>query len=117
MNRDKWTIRRINFYHRHELLVQVGESEKRLVRTQNDFAWVEWDGRVEVFHILAHEQLIGCELHLDNDSFVGVTWLKIKSPTNVRVLDDREKKMKKLNIGSEEGIARDLGLRECCRLF
>ena len=105
MNKDKWTICRINFYHRDELLVQVGSR------------WVEWDARVEVFHILAHEQLIGCELHLDNDSFVGVTWLKIKSPTNVRVLDDREKKMKKLNIGSEEGIARDLGPRECCRLF
>lgn len=45
-NKDKWTINRINFYHRHELLVQVGESEERRVRTQNGYAWVKWDGRV-----------------------------------------------------------------------
>jgi hypothetical protein len=47
----------------------VGESDRWVV---------EFGGRREVFVIADDEQLIGCELDHNDDSFLGLSWLKWK---------------------------------------
>ena len=54
----------INFWSDKERLLAIG--------------WADDEGRKEEFEIADDEHLIGCELDVLNNNFVGVTWLKMK---------------------------------------
>jgi hypothetical protein len=67
---SEWWIGQINFYSGTETLVKLGEPD--------EFIQLE-TARVELFEIAFDEQLIGCELNIDEDDyFIGLTWLKWK---------------------------------------
>ena len=70
-------ICQINFYHRKELLVKTGWTDKQIKEYHNNL------GRREIFQIADDEQLIGCQLDegliRGVNRFIGVTWLKMKT--------------------------------------
>ena len=55
----------------------MGEDDENL-RNHN---YYDSDIRIEVFDIADDETLIGCELEQSDKFFVGVTWLKWKTPS------------------------------------
>ena len=69
LSNREWEIVQINFFHRKERLVAVGNTD----------GWVKKiAGRRHNFEIADDEQLIGCEINQNHDDCGGIVWLKMK---------------------------------------
>ena len=69
-------LRQIKFYCKEEKLVGLGISDEEIeeIREEDPNILIEED----IFEIADDEQLIGCEIDHFANSFLGVTWLKMK---------------------------------------
>ena len=66
---NETNIMQMNFYRNLQKLVALGMDDEGVKA---------FGERVEVFDIADDEQLIGCTLFKDSDSFLGVKWMKMK---------------------------------------
>ena len=71
MHQDESGFSQTNFYHNQERLAYI------CLIPEHASTWHDVYRR-EVFEIAEDEQLIGCELHHNDWSCLGVTWLKMK---------------------------------------